>query len=235
MSLTTRYRTLLLTSAVVGAVITIGTLYPQQTVYALSLSRTLYNFTGDTAVGRITLEDVAGGVKLSTEITAPTVNGDIAGIWFGLKDINLLNTLLNNSITNLTTNTGESTYQLFTDSRSCPASGYNNLKGGGSPCDSGLLNGLLTLGKAGSSAGWVQSASFVISAVQVSDFNDAFGLRYQSTGGTEGSSKLGYYYPGYMGTTSSVFYLEEGQTVPQGAISAEDSGGRGGGAKTKGK
>ncbi|NJN73941.1 MAG: hypothetical protein HC799_14560 [Limnothrix sp. RL_2_0] len=61
---------------------------------AQALSFTAEDFTGDNAAGRITLEDwVDGSVKFTAEIIAPTVNGDIAGFWFGLKDTSLLSSL----------------------------------------------------------------------------------------------------------------------------------------------
>ncbi|NJN73942.1 MAG: hypothetical protein HC799_14565 [Limnothrix sp. RL_2_0] len=85
---------------------------------------------------------------------------------------------------------------------------------------------MISFGKAGSSTGLVQKVSFILSSsfasITVADFNTAFGLRYQSTGSSQGgSSKLRYYYPGYMGTTSSTFELPADQTPPPGAVPVE--------------
>lgn len=197
---------------------------------ALVLSAQLNEFTGDNAAGQITLEDwVDGSIKFTAEITSPTINGDISGLWFGLKDTSLLSSL---SISNLTTNTGDNSFNYLynsdPDSTSCLSSGQNNLNGDKLLCESGLINGLVSFGKAGSSGGLVQTVSFIlsssISSLTINDFNEAFGLRYQSTGSAqEGSSKLRYYYPGYMGTTSDSFELSEGQTPPPGAVPVENT------------
>ncbi|MGB2926532.1 MAG: hypothetical protein WBB82_14625 [Limnothrix sp.] len=191
---------------------------------AISFTANLSEFTdGGTDAGIITLEDVAGGgIRFTAEITKPTINGDIAGLWFGVTDTNLLSSL---SVSNLTTSTGETSFNLLTSTSSCPSSGQNNLNGGGTPCSSGLLNSLISFGKAGSSDGLIQSVSFILnssaltSSFSIDDLNESFGLRYQSTDANKGgSSKLRYHYPGYMGTTSDTFTIKEGQTPPPGAV-----------------
>lgn len=196
---------------------------------ALSFAAELEEFTGNNAAGKITLEDwVDGGVKLTAKITSPTINGDISGLWFGLKDTSLLSSL---NISNLMTSTGDNSfdykYNSDPSSTSCLSSGQNNLNGDKVLCESGLTNGLISFGKAGSSGGLVQTVSFIfssnISSLTVTNFNEAFGLRYQSTGSSKnGSSKLRYYYPGYKGTTSDTFELPEGQTPPPGAVPVEN-------------
>lgn len=213
-----------LLSIVLG--ITAVSCFSASSAQALSFTAGLEEFTGDNAAGKITLEDwVGGGVKFTAEITAPTINGDISGLWFGLKDTSLLSSL---HISNLMTNTGDNSFKYIYNSdsnaTSCLSSGQNNLNGGTDKtfCESGLTNGLISFGKAGSSGGLVQTVSFILSSktnpLTITNFNEAFGLRYQSTGGSEGSSKLRYYYPGYKGTTSDSFELPAGQTPPPGAV-----------------
>ena len=182
---------------------------------ALSLTADLMNFTGDTAAGTIKIEDIdGGGVKFSANITKPTIGGDIARVAF-LLDPSLLGSL---KIQDFMSNLGDSNsvaYDLLTGDDACG----NVFNGGGSPCKEDLkLNVALDFGRGSPDGSLLQSLSFTIADVTTADFTEAFALRYQSTGGPEGSSKLGYYYPGYMGTTSQVFYLDENQPPPPGAV-----------------
>jgi len=201
---------------------------------ALSFTAELEEFTGDNAAGKITIEDgFDGGIKFTAEITSPTISGDISGLWFGLKDTSLLSSL---NISEFVA-TGEETVingidpKYYFDSslspKSCVSndSGPNNLNGGADKefCKSGLTNGLISFG-AGSSEGLVQKVTFLLSSttssLTVADFNQAFGLRYQSTGISEkGSSKLTSkrcYYPGYKGTMSDTFDCSNG--IPEKAV-----------------
>ena len=208
------------TAAQAGAAAALVTVFHSSPSQALSFTANLMDFTGDTAAGSITIEDlVGGGVRFSASITEPTINGDIATVAF-LVEPSFLDSL---SINNFTSNLGDSLdYSLITGSSVCSKQD-TVFNGGGSPCrEDQQLNVALDFGK-GSSDGLLQSLSFEISDLTTSDFVEAFGLRYQSTGtGMGGSSKLGYYYPGYMGTTSQVFYLDENQAPPEGAVPVDE-------------
>ena len=188
---------------------------------ALSFTANLTNFTGDTAGGSITIEDLdGGGVKFSANITEPTINGDIARVAF-LIDPNLLDSFSIDKST-FTSNLGGSdkiNFDILTGDKACG----NVFNGGGSPCkEEQKLNVALDFGR-GSSNGLLQDFSFNIKNVEASDFVEAFGLRYQSTGNNqERSSKLGYYYPGYMGTTNQVFYMDADKPAPKGAVLVDE-------------
>jgi hypothetical protein len=197
---------------------------------ALSFTAELEEFTGDNAAGRITIEDgFDGGIKFTAEIISPTIGGDISGLWFGLKDTSLLSSLSISSFVASKDGTpinGINPKYLFNSTQNpttCLKEGPNNLGGDKVLCESGLTNALISLG-AGSSEGLVQKVTFLLSSttssLTVADFNQAFGLRYQSTGISEkGSSKLTSkrcYYPGYKGTTSDTFDCSNG--IPEKAV-----------------
>ena len=170
-----------LTAAVLAGSLTIGA----SPAKALSLTASLEEFTGDNAGGQITLTDRGAGiVELLAEITAPTVNGDINGIWFDIApvpgNLNITGANVNNGFTAL--NPGDGCANL---------GGGNNLNGGGNPCP---LNIAVAIGSPGQAGGRITSTLLEITGngLSVASFGDTFGLRYQSTGvNFNGSSKLG--------------------------------------------
>lgn len=190
----------LLLGAIAASVLMVGggVLAPQAD--ALTLTANLSEFTGDNSTGTITLTDlVTGGVRLNaTNIGSPS-GGDIAGIWFGLKEPALggLGTEdLSNLVVNAPVSMAIADLSIYKDTTipyDCPTAPANNLNGGGSPCGDvdNPINVLLQLDKPGSSAGLVQNFSVDIAALTVGDFYNRFGMRYQTTTGNEGSSKLG--------------------------------------------
>lgn len=171
---------------------------------ALSFTANLQNFTGDNAGGRITVSDSGttntglGIVELLAEITAPTVNGDINGIFFDLApvssdlDINSIATIVSqngNVSSGVSVNTR---FEALAPGSGCPnLGGGNNLNGGGNPCP---LNVGVAIGAPGAAGGRITSALLTLTGtgLDATDFGNTFGLRFQSTGvNTQGSSKLG--------------------------------------------
>lgn len=192
---------------------------PAQAFYSRSFS--LEEFTGSNAGGSLTLTEADGSVIFNFSITQPTINGDIAAFAFDLFDgsDDFLNSLL---ISDFSSNLGQVDFTtiLGTDAV-CAQSSFT---GGNSanPCNNDALDFALDFGK-GSSGGYLTDFTFTLSSsassLSLSDFSGSFSARYQSTGSDfEDSSKLGYYFPGYMGTTSNVVYISENQTPPEGAV-----------------
>ncbi len=176
----------LLTATLAASALTLGATLYAPSAQAASVTGTLSNFTGDTAGGKFTFtDDGVDTVKLLAEITPPTVGGDIRGIFFnvlgGTTGLNVVSNTLGADVNNLDFNT-------------CNTGGGNNMNGGGGGC---YLPGGFDVGFAvaspGTSGGTITSALFTItrSGLTASSFLDqTIGMRYQATGGPNGSSKL---------------------------------------------
>ncbi len=178
--------------AIAASALTVGSVMYAPVANAASVTGSLSEFTGDNAGGTFTFSDFGPNtVRLLTKITAPTVGGDIRGVFFdviggtaGLQVMPVSGQGAGITVSELNFNT-------------CAAGGGNNLNGGGSPCpfDVGFA-----VGRPGTAGGTITSALFTItrSGLTASSFaGQTIGIRYQATGANgNGSSKL-------SGTTSA--------------------------------
>lgn len=173
--------------AITASALTVGSVMYAPAANAASFTGSLSEFTGDNAGGEFTFSDFAPDtVRLLAKITSPTVGGDIRGIFFdviggatGLTVTPVPGQGAGITVSDLTFNT-------------CEAGNGNNLNGGGAanPCD---FNVGFAVGRPGVAGGTITSALFTItrSGLTASSFaGQTIGVRYQATGGPEGSSKL---------------------------------------------
>ena len=180
-----KMRNSLLTASIAAGALAMGTTFYAPAASAATIAGPLTDFTGDTAGGKMTFTDAGPGtVNLFAEITAPTIGGDIRGLFFnvlgGTDGLNVTGT----DVTSFAFNT-------------CNLGGGNNLEGGGpsAPCaGSNVFDVGISIGQPGAADGTITSTQLTITraGLTASSFLDqTIGMRLQSTGADgKGSSKL---------------------------------------------
>ncbi len=163
---------------------------PVSALTASSIALDMTNFTGDSMLGRATLEQVGNDVKvtLTTVQEGGFVNtGDWGGFWFNIADDSLL--------AGLNVSGADVTDFDFSGSVGWVGSANNNLNGGGSP---GLMDAGIAFGDPGAQGGLLDMTMFTLShanGLSLSLFEgQTMAGRIQTVGpapfGGEGSSKI---------------------------------------------
>lgn len=140
--------------------------------------------------GKVVIEDVSGGVKVTADIADPInvglTQGDILGLGFQVADASLLGSLTFGQ--NISDPTGIVT-------GTCQIENGCDLFNGGSGSLGKGFDIVVDLGAQGSAAGFIQTLMFDITGITALAFNNQLvGMRVQSIEGvmnySEGSSKL---------------------------------------------
>ena len=141
--------------------------------------------SGDTVSVTVTLTDVAGGVDI--DVSIPSGEGDLLGIFGNVTDETLVPNLSVQDpvgVVTLSEFRANKVFKVGTGNVMTPVKNW----------DWGLM-----LGATGSSGGFLETASFglrapgltVATIIEASNQGYVLGIRIQSTGGPEGSSKMG--------------------------------------------
>jgi len=155
-------------------------------VRAASLTFDVFDFTGDDAQARLTLDDTGGVVKFTVNNVTPIA--DIRGVFFNILDNSLLSTL---SVTG----------PNVTDSQFGPAGTVNDL-GNGANINPRAFDAGVEIGTQGIGRDDIRSTMFTVSSnaaplTLAQFYNQEFGLRLTSVGNNRnGSSKLAGTAPG---------------------------------------
>ena len=141
--------------------------------------------SGDTVSVTVTLTDVAGGVDI--DVSIPSGEGDLLGIFGNVTDETLVPNLSVQDPVGVVAQSEFRANKVF-------KVGTGNVMTPVKNWDWGLM-----LGATGSSGGFLETASFglrapgltVATIIEASNQGYVLGIRIQSTGGPEGSSKMG--------------------------------------------